>query len=458
MDPDSAAIDIPLQECSSPSASSKFLSGKRANASRASSSPAPPSTLLQAIRSAFRGADPESPKSLSHDGLADIQERSTHFVSNGAEESLAWSDTAVCWSRGGVIQRYWDFKDQDETVRWACKGKLEQTSSEAPLNNHASRPEPSATPKSHSITSSTDITSPESNFGPFWKWRAENRKRPGLPLAVDAVYIFLRTSLRIFLMDGTDFTVSLPFTVRKAWAIWPHGVMIQRTVDRKEVEEAEALDEYLLPSLFTLTSPFVELASVGITNGIVGTPGSTKMVLVDEEDLSNRALESVEATEMVVHVGDHWAKTPETVVVTVDSASSKLSIWRYAAIPPVDLPPPLMSDRNSSDGRPHAFDEHPSLLQTGTTNEQMTSKGQMSSSSTTSSLATMLANIKTDFLADGEAYGGLNTSMRQDTSTALPQTDTAGHVPVARIPEAHGRMEAACWMQRLHVETIAASE
>jgi anaphase-promoting complex subunit 1 len=340
-------------------------------------------------------------------------------------------------------------------VRWACMGKLEQSSSGSPCLNGAAFGT-HAMPERSSYSS--DHPSKYSSFGPFWEWRSPLRERPGQTSLLVAVYIFLRTSLRIFLLDGTDFTVSLPFTVRKAWPLWPHGVMMQRYVDKRELDEAEVTGEYLLPSLFTLTSPLVELSSVGLTKGIVGRPGSSTLVLEDETELLNHTLESVDATETVIHVGDHLSKSPETIVVTIEVETCRLSVWSYVYIPPMGIPEPLRSDQNPQSRDSNATTSELPFLRSSGTNEQMTSRGQVSASSTTSSLAAMLANIKTDFLVEGEAHGALNTSMRHDSVAAAHLGDATDHVSEFQVPEDHGRMKAACWMECLHTEDITPHE
>ncbi len=55
---------------------------------------------------------------------------------------------------------------------------------------------------------------------------------------------------------------SLPFIVRRAWPLHPHGVIIQQVLAPTEVEEAELTGDKALPTVFSLISPLAEATVV----------------------------------------------------------------------------------------------------------------------------------------------------------------------------------------------------
>lgn len=131
--------------------------------------------------------------------------------------------------------------------------------------------------------SSSSSTGERDTFIPFTRAR-QSRQKISEPTTVSrAVFVFLQSFGKVYLSDGIDCTFSLPFIVRKAWPLYPHGVLLQRVLDRVEIEEAEINGDFTLPTLFTITNPFSEPRAVGLTDGIKGGFGIYKTVLKDGE-------------------------------------------------------------------------------------------------------------------------------------------------------------------------------
>ena len=76
-------------------------------------------------------------------------------------------------------------------------------------------------------------------FGPFERAEQERRREIEPESRVRATFVFLRSVGWIYLLNGIEYTFSLPFIVRRAWPLYPHGVIIQRVLAPTEVEEAE---------------------------------------------------------------------------------------------------------------------------------------------------------------------------------------------------------------------------
>lgn len=298
-----------------PSAAVKLLSRQT---SHTSDSPVPESTLLCSIRNALRGSTTNAVNTV-YAPLYDDR------CDSWAEQELAWNDHCVVLSHGGVIQRKWDFSDEDQTIQYACIGRFAySTHTTGPVHGSA-----------HYTARAGDQQadpSTESIFGPFKTIQEEREKNKHVQEEVAAVFVFLRSIGKVYLINGTDYTFSLPFLVRRAWPLHPHGVMIQRLLDPLEIDDSRATGDAPLPTTFTITNPFSEPAAVGVTAGIVGGFPGRPACLLEEEDNVARPLVVIPAVEEVVWV----SRKPfaiDDILITFNSERHELSIWRYVYQP-----------------------------------------------------------------------------------------------------------------------------
>lgn len=298
-----------------PSAAVKFLSFQT---SRTSEPEVAESALLRSIRNALRGSASNAINTvyapLYDDGC-----------DSWAEQELAWNDRCVVLSHGGVIQRKWDFSDEDQTIQCACIGRFAySTNATGPVHGSAHY---TSKPSEQQPDPSTPFV-----FGPFKAIQEERQKHKHAQEEVAAVFIFLRSIGKVYLMNGADYTFSLPFLVRKAWPLHPHGVMIQRYLDPLEIDDSRATGDVPLPTTFTITNPFSEPAAVGITAGIVGGFPGRPACLSDEDDHYSRPLVVIPAVEEVIWV----SRKPfaiDDILITLNSERQELSIWRYVYQP-----------------------------------------------------------------------------------------------------------------------------
>ncbi|KAG9311019.1 anaphase promoting complex subunit 1 [Chiua virens] len=293
-----------------PSAAVKFLSRRTASALE---SQAPQSALLHSIKSALRG----STTSLVNSVVAPLYDDG---CDSWAEQELAWNNRCVVLGHGGVIQRKWDFSDEDQTIQCACLGRFA-------YSTHTTGPVHGSAHYTSRSGEQQDDPSGESDFGPFKTIQEERQKNKHAQEEVSAVFVFLRSIGKVYLINGIDYTFSLPFLVRKAWPLHPHGVMIQRLLDPLEIDDSRATGDAPLPTTFTITNPFSEPAAVGITAGIVGGfPG--RPASLSDEDNHSRALNVIPAVEEVVWI----SRKPfaiDDIFITFNSERRELSIWRY---------------------------------------------------------------------------------------------------------------------------------
>jgi anaphase-promoting complex subunit 1 len=464
-----------------PSSAHKFLT----RTSASTPSPAHETPLLRAIRTALRGSDTENGQSI---------QTSTFFTGRTPKEpELTWNAHAAVLSYAGVMVKRWSFDQEGESIQWACLGELEQQStSTAKATNEADVEE--------STGNSTRPT-----FGPFARSQLNPKFNAGPAEAVPAVFIFLRSIGKIYLLNGVDYTFSLPFIVRKAWPISPHGVMIQRVLESTEVLEAEESGDDVLPTIFTVTSPFAEAAAVGLTTRIIGPTQNTPASLQDEEEHSTKPLKSIPPTEMIVWASHQSIISGAHVVVTVDVEKSLLSIWRYVFIKPKDAPasyisskPPIppSSKRQSMSGvgsrrtsalfdngardrihpmspssrsrepvlAPEIFDlaDMPPLSSLPGMAPSLTSTTTMASLVSGATASTAGAGTKRPApQRSGPIKARRNSLSRNDLSTTMDRMALGGgrlELDSMLPPPDHGRMKAAYWMESVLVHQLHSAE
>ncbi|KAG6820526.1 hypothetical protein H0H93_015697 [Arthromyces matolae] len=430
------------------------------------------SELLKAVRSALRGSDTDTIQSISF--LDD--ETYPHTV-----HELTWNAHTVILSQGGVMKKKWGFEQEGQVVQWACMGWLEQNN---PIN-------PSA-PQSSTHYSSEEDVSPRApvsterpTFGPF----AQVRQNPGLDLGkierVPAAFIFLRSVGRIFLLNGYEYTFSVPFSVRKAWPLYPHGVLIQRVLDPGEFREADATGDAVLPTLFSMTSPLSEAGTVGLTAGIIGGLRQKGIpFLKDDDENSIKPLKSVEPTEMVIWASCRSPASQDDIIVTVDIGKNQLSLWRYVYIKPKDLPINPTSVRADTSAKKRqstvGIDRRKSSAMFGDMRHPLspallsTEHGQFvgfPEFPPLSSLPGMPPALSTtttmQSLVNGESSqrpglvkGRRNSLNRNDLSVTMDRMVLGGRLdndPGLSSIE-HGRMKASYWMERLHTQELTAAD
>ncbi|TFK69815.1 hypothetical protein BDN72DRAFT_839974 [Pluteus cervinus] len=294
----------------------------------------PESSLLKAIRTALRGRDTESSSEV----------RSEIFELEGPDaqpEELTWDAHTVILSSGGIILRKWNFEDEKQPIQWATIGILEQ-------NPASAAPSQSSSAHYASMTSGPGGPPKKSTerptFGPFSQIHKAHKLDSAPSVSVPGVFVFLRNTGKVFLRTGQEYTFSLPFVVRRAWPLKPHGLLIQRVLESSELEEAEMTGDTLLPTIFSMTSPFAEPAIVGLTRGITGS--SSSLSLLDEDEILTKPLKSVPPTDIVIWVAAQH-ESDVNIAVTVDAASNQISIWRYAYIPPKDAHIPSTGTRTT---------------------------------------------------------------------------------------------------------------
>ena len=449
-------------------------------ASRFSTDADDESDLLKSIRGALRGSGTE-PVSTVH---------SSTLSQGWAETEITWNAHTLIMSSGGVMQKRWNFEEEGQPIQWACVGVYWLTSlTDSKLSAHSA-----ARCTSDRDHRPGDDPSKKSTFGLFTLAQRERERGLERGVRCPAVFVFLRSIGKIFLLNGLEYTFSLPFIVRKAWALYPHGVMIQRVLDPIEVEEADNTGDTTLPTIFSVTSPFSEAASVGLTKGILGGYDTIPDTLKDEEENLTKPLKSVPATEIIVWVSNPNPETVDDVLVTVDVEKQQLSIWRYVYIKPKDTPLPLgrskihkrtlsrkrasLSTGILSDSRrpsgiiPSQFSQHSPLSPDTDVSNHPTHKnlpemppfsslpGWPPALSTTTTMASLVAGTSSQMSAGGNDPGHRDSLTRNDLSVTMDRMVLGGRMDAeaALTPVEHGRMKAAYWMEKLHTLDISRNE
>jgi anaphase-promoting complex subunit 1 len=263
-----------------------------------------------------------------------------------SELELSWNRSSVVLSVGDVVQRQWNFANEGRPVQWACIGHLAR-----PPKRRRSKVNVNEDPLM--ATDPTDEAAMSATFGPFHHHTShqttshDTTKKTGVEPKEDeivpAVFIFLRDVGRIYALDGTDYNFPLPFLTRRAWPLHPHGVLIQRMPEPGEfdVMPSEADEDYLLPTIFTLTNPWAEPSAVAVASGLVGSPARLK----DETQYTSRRIPNISPKEIVLWTAPRVDGAGDDIALTYNEEEESINIWRYAYIRQNDAPKPLKKRR-----------------------------------------------------------------------------------------------------------------
>lgn len=294
--------------------------------------PTQESDLLRSIRSALRGSNPDRDRqpTVFYGALSESEPEDV-------VEELVWDQERVVLCAGGVIQKQWSFAHEGQPVQWACNGWLQQAGgviAASRSSGHYTNDIHSGLPPERERDSRTRTT-----FGPFERAEQERRREVEPESRVRATFVFLRSIGWIYLRNGIEYTFSLPFIVRRAWSLYPHGVVIQRVLAPTEVEEAALTGDEALPTVFSLISPLAEATVVDHAANIVGGFHSVPLSLVHKNDESSeRASEPLSAGEVIVWVSHQGHGEDSDLLVTVHPERRQLSVWRYAYARLGDMP------------------------------------------------------------------------------------------------------------------------
>ncbi|KAH9056800.1 hypothetical protein EDB87DRAFT_1579082 [Lactarius vividus] len=289
------------------------------------------SVLLRSIRSALRGSNIDP--NLQHSTFYDI---SSDIEPEGGGEELLWDEKRVVLCTGGIIQKQWSFTHEGQPVQWACAGWIQQ-----PGAVIASRSSGHYTNDAHSgyFRERERDSRTRTTFGPFDQAEQERRREVEPESQVRAIFVFLRSVGWIYLSNGIEYTFSLPFIVRKAWPLYPHGVIIQRVLEPTEVQEAELTGDETLPTVFSLISPLAEATVVDHAANIIGGFHSVPLTLVHDDDYdSDHVSEPLSAGEVIIWVSCRGHGEDSDLLVTVHPERRQLTVWRYAYVKLGDIP------------------------------------------------------------------------------------------------------------------------
>ncbi|TDL26792.1 hypothetical protein BD410DRAFT_741006 [Rickenella mellea] len=434
-------------------------------------SDAEPSDLLKSIRAALQGSGTEQNPPF----------RRCLFPANddgsGCEEELAWNEHTVVHSAGGVLKRKWSFEEEGQNIQWACVGWLLQPGMvHSGYANSAAR---------YTSDHQADAVSPtekknDETFSPFYHAKRVGHKTVELSTMSRGFFVFLRSFGKILLMNGLEHTFALPFIVRQAWPIHPHGVIIQRVLDRAEIEEAEVTGDFTLPTLFTITNPFSEPRAVGVTEGITGGFGFVPPVLKDKKSF-NKPLKSLPADQHVLWVSNRQACASDDLMVTIDGDRRTISVWHYVYLAPKDIPVPIGRARARSLNRKRTSLANvlPSDVRHTTVTEDMTNRAdrmmppspgeeleatQPAEFSRVPGIATSLSKASTlvsmgSIVSIGSQWVGSGSSLPHRVNSLTRNEITAGmdRMVLGRRSEIdggmpsvdHGRMNSAYWVEKM---------
>ncbi|KZT23058.1 hypothetical protein NEOLEDRAFT_1096792 [Neolentinus lepideus HHB14362 ss-1] len=419
-----------------------------------------PSKLLKALKLVLKG-----PSAVESDGFCSVSYLSKYEPI--VEEQLSWDSYTVVLSEGGVIRKRWSFYKDRQPVQWACIGRLDQP------------PKVKIPPSGPAhFTAASNVgpfldegQSKRQIFGPFHRARERVKEEVEPAALVRGVFVFFRTMCRIFLDTGIEYSFPLPFVTRKAWPIYPHGVLIQRSVDRTELAEAEASGEPILPTIFSMVNPRHEATPMGVTSGIIGGLFQRPVSLKDEKEYFEKPQKSMNSKEIVVGVSQRVTDSPDDIIVTYSPEDRRITIWRYAYLKPKDTPVPLQAKspqvgNGQSQSQEKTQEAHPASAP-----PVPGVSGPLASAQT---MADIIAAVESQKAAEADTRKKAEEEATQESIEAEMRAELDGPKQRAEmldrqalpestidfdvIPPMHGRGTTPYWAEKLHMEIIPGSD
>jgi len=384
------------------------------------------SELLQAIRAALCGSElpadhqPSAPRSASI--LPSLEEQ---------EREIIWTDDTVLLLSGGLIRRRWNFRAEEQSVQFACIGWLGRDWENGQV---------SATSYTLPTTPASTQKAPRATFGPFARSRQETPRILKSETPALAVFVFLRSIGKVYLLEtGTEHTFSMPFVIHNAWPLTPHGVLLQRSVEPLERVEADVSGEPLLPTVFAFTDPFVEAIPIGVAPQLLGGLDGISETIIPEPDRNVRFLSS---SFSVVWVSHKCPAAQSELIITVDTDSHQLAIWRYAHIQPGTT-----------------------RLQRRKRTESTVEPKSSSSPAKTAATPTMHSLMKASDEDVGEIHPLDTTQLeamsmvpRNDLSAVMDRMVLGGRLEDTPIAVDAGKMDPTFWAQKVYTQDLSVAE
>lgn len=234
---------------------------------------------------------------------------------NEGEHELRWSSFQVTWSVGGVQKRKWAFRDPKQPVVAASFAWFDSEPSSSP----------SMSMSGESLSSSSKPRS-STTFGLFTLMRDmpfKSNDAQRFNSRTFTICIFLRDTGRIYTPDGTEFTINLPFQVRKVWPMQPVGLMLQSLPSYSD-DPSLSFSSIPKSATFSLSSPYDELRPVQRllpSTSYLPTNTSQSTALSPNEDV------------VFISPSSHSSNSPNPpLVAAVNSSLGTLLIYRYSEL------------------------------------------------------------------------------------------------------------------------------
>ncbi|TFK85353.1 hypothetical protein K466DRAFT_190984 [Polyporus arcularius HHB13444] len=298
----------------------------------------------------------------------------------------------------------------------------------------------------------------------------EKRREEDAEERMKGVFIFVRGTAKIYMDNGFEYTLSLPFTVQRAWPVEPHGLFIQRVVEGWEVEETSESEGPRMATIFTLTSPFSEPAALGLTDGVKG--GYASVPLEMKPDYASEPV-PIPPQERILWVSEQAWKLTDKLLVTLNADLNRITIWRF-----VYAPPPPSSSKAGTRPTAHAHHGKRSSMSGNTSahlrqanaslDELQLSPGRRDAKPPHNNAAG-LAPALTTTTTMAEMMGGVGGGSIAQSQWNLPfrfVVDASGKLVLEQVveqpvdldnvpdPAEEMRMRSQFWVEKLYEETI----
>ncbi|KAI7822909.1 hypothetical protein BC939DRAFT_529303 [Gamsiella multidivaricata] len=235
----------------------------------------------------------------------------------GYDVEVVVQGAKVTWTQGGVLRKILDFSAENESIQqtlfaWFIVNTLSQKTSDRERDRERERDDEFDVAQLHSVD----------NPGADRQGRQQ------------ALVIILKETARIYFPSGESYSVYLPFSVHRVWAM-DLGLLLERKPEYEE-EVSEEMEGAGLPRFYMIMDPFNELQIVTLYRLPKQTPPPKSMLREDVPRI--RHLNGIVGDIFNTCVFLSNLDANDRTVITFDLLLRRHRVWRYASSMPSALP------------------------------------------------------------------------------------------------------------------------
>lgn len=271
-------------------------------------------------------------------------------------DELAWKGDTLVWSKGDCAFRQYSYRHPSEAS--TSKAGASQSSGrviQQALFAYFEVPAPGTTSHSDSQPAASTSAKPDvSLFGPFQEdmppaWSDDNANASATRAAssgltstrtVRVLCVRFWDEVYLYFPDGAQYVIPLDFPVERAWAL-DRGLLLEKAAGPASSRlpwqhQAITSPEQTHPAFYVLLDPFESVKPVAKAYSLAGIP---EAFVADRQQtrhcvkVQDKIRPFLDHHERVIFTSGSRVDGSEPIIVSINQATGKLSVWAYSQVP-----------------------------------------------------------------------------------------------------------------------------